>query len=113
MIDSARTSADFNPAIAFGLSAQTVALKARTGQLRQADRLRLAEQFFAWLPEDAGARDAVGAFLSVSAKDPVAAGLALEDWVISRAAEMAPIDLERRLSEVQAEFEWQKRADLQ
>ncbi|WP_243612945.1 hypothetical protein [Shimia aestuarii] len=101
-----------NPRVAFGLSAQTIALKARTGQLRQADQLRLAMHFFAWMREDTGARDAVADFLTLAPEDPDAAGLALEAWVRAYAHEIAPVDLAALEAATAPDYSWQERADL-
>jgi hypothetical protein len=101
-----------DPRIAFGLSAQTVALKARTGQLRQADQLRLAAHFFAWMRDDPVARDVVGDFLALAPDDPEAAGVLLETWVRAYAHDMSPVDLAALEAATAPAFAWQERADL-
>lgn len=102
-----------NTHIAFGLSATTIALKARNGELRLRDQVKLARDFFDWVPDDVGARDAVRDFLAMSAFDPEAAGLVLQDWVRDQAHLRSPFDVEAALATVTAEHDWQDRADLQ
>lgn len=103
---------DFDPHIAFGLLAQTVALKARTDQLRQVDQLKLATGFFAWVRDDASAAEALAEFFALLQSDPAVAGSRLQDWVQVYAHGLAPLDLEQRLSDVSANYDWQERADL-
>lgn len=104
---------DRNPLIAFGLLATTVALKARTGQLRDADRLRLATAALEWVPDLPEARAAVLTFLHLTQSDPATAGLALQE--VARG--LVGDDLGRDPGEVLAQMpqthapDWMQRKD--
>jgi hypothetical protein len=115
-----------SPIIAFGLKATTVALKAKTGQLRLKDKLDLTTACLEWLGDDAKVRDAVVSFLASVDREPIAAA----DMLQAVAAHLAPESDPRRpevvLKQIESErpepsedvsesalFDWQKRADLQ
>lgn len=108
---------DRNPRIAFGLSATTVALKAKTGRLQLRDQVEFAAKALAFVPEDEAARGAVLDFLSAVRSSPIEAGARLQDFIAGWEVSFDPLAPERTLQrigeEAAVEFDWQKRADLQ
>lgn len=94
---------DRSPLIAFGLLATTVALKARTGQLRDADRLKLATSALEWVADLPEARAAVLTFLHFAQVDPVGAGCALQDAVRGLAGDDLGRDPGEVLTDLQSE----------
>lgn len=69
--------------VAFGLAATTVALKARTGQLRMQDQLDFSIRALEFVADDDLARMATVDFLTHCRRDPVGAGMRLQDFVLS------------------------------
>lgn len=69
--------------VAFGLAATTVALKARTGQLRIQDQLDFSIRALEFVADDDLARMATVDFLTHCRHDPVGAGVRLQDFVLS------------------------------
>lgn len=69
--------------VAFGLAATTVALKAKSGQLRMVDQLQFAMRAMDMVHDDVAALQAVRNFLTVSADDAPAAGEALQSFIIA------------------------------
>ena len=67
--------------VAFGLAATTVALKARTGQLRLQDQVDFALRALEFVPRDDIARLAVLDFLTHVRLDPAGAGARLQDFI--------------------------------
>ncbi|WP_026756687.1 hypothetical protein [Sediminimonas qiaohouensis] len=107
-----------SPIIAFGLQAQTVALKARTGQLQWRDQVDLAKSALEWVPEETLARDMVLDFLGHCRVTPGAAGQKLQHDLTLWLDEACPPDPGPVPDGIEAErggveFDWQKRADLQ
>lgn len=95
-----------NPAIAFGLSATTAAMRAKCGELRLSDRLDLAAKALAFEDIDDGMRAAVLEFLDQPVTRAAEAGARLQDQILGWAAVMAPT--------VRAEMNlhnWQTRKD--
>jgi hypothetical protein len=101
-----------DPRVAFGLAATAVALKARARYLRTPDRLDLYAALLAWVPEDPEARAAVQAFMAGCDRDPATAGAGLQDFILEWCPAVDPRAPERVLDQMQAEFDWQQRADL-
>ena len=104
-----------NPAVAFGLFASTVALKARCGHLTDRWRADLAQKALEFVPGDENARIAVLAFLDTCRDFPEAAGAALLDFICEWMNDRNPKDVKRVMDHIESapEYEWQKRADLQ
>lgn len=95
-----------NPAIAFGLSATSAAMKAKAGRLCLRDQLDLARRALEFEDIDAAMRAEVLIFLDGCAADPRAAGDRLHAQVLGLAAVMAPsIEAELR------RHDWQGRKD--
>jgi hypothetical protein len=69
--------------VAFGLAATTVALKARTGQLRLQDQVDFAIRALEFVPNDDMARLAVVDFLTHVRRDPAGAGARLQDFILA------------------------------
>ena len=67
--------------VAFGLAATTVALKARTGQLRLQDQVDFSVRALEFVAGDDLARLAVVDFLTHCRRDPQAAGVRLQDFI--------------------------------
>jgi hypothetical protein len=104
-----------NRAVAFGLFASTIALKAKCGHLTDRWRADLAQKALEFVADDENARIAVLAFMNTSRDFPEAAGAALLDFVCEWMNDRSPGDagLVMRHIEAEPEYEWQKRADLQ
>lgn len=71
----------FSPVVALALRALTCVLKAKTGQLRDCDRLDLLRDVLSFAGDDAGWRAAALLFEDRSRDDPAGAARALEEWV--------------------------------
>lgn len=95
-----------SPDISFGMAAVAVAMKARSGMLREVDRTDLAMAALRFMPHDTAVCAAVGLFVVRSRRDPVDAGAALQAFVSDRAEAMAP-------APPPVVHPWQERADLQ
>lgn len=100
-----------SPVIAFGLQAQTVALKARTGRLRWRDQVELARAALEWVPDQAPARAMVVDFLTHCLAMPEGAGEKLQRDLTAWLDDVCPPDPGAALRA--CEFDWQSRADLQ
>jgi len=104
-----------NTAVAFGLFASTVALKAKCGHLTDRWRADLAQKALEFVWDDDAARLAVLAFMITSRESPEAAGESLLDFVCVWIGSRSPkhVGMVLRHIEAEPEYEWQKRADLQ
>lgn len=98
--------------MAFGLCAMTVALKARTNQLRNRDKLQFAVSAMEWVRDHDAASAAAIDFLYQCQIDEVAAGEALHAFVLAQFPDLEADRPGQVLQEMQREFEWQKRADF-
>lgn len=97
--------------IAFGLQATTIALKARTGQLREADKVTLLAAALDLFAEDAAVRRAVLDFVDRAPRDTAGAGAALQDFVLAwSGGAVQPRQTEAVLRDCVA-HEWQTRKD--
>ncbi len=95
-----------SPAIAFGLSACSAAMKAKAGHLCLRDQVDLARRALEFQDMDAAMRAEVLLFLDGCAADPVAAGERLQAQVLGLAEVMAPsVGAELR------RHDWQTRKD--
>lgn len=120
---------EFNPKVAFGLKLQTIALKAKTRQLREVDRSELLLSCMEQLPEHEAARHAVIDFYYGSKLDPIRAGERLYDFIDELCPKIDARKPERVLKiiereraedpdapkpepETQPHFDWQDRRDL-
>lgn len=125
------------PAVAFGMAAMAIALKAKTRGATLAARLDFARRALDFLPMFADAPEALEAtraFLADSERDPVGAGQALLDFLATWPDAPPAARTERALDEIEAvrppsppspratvqadrpapkndEFDWQRRAD--
>lgn len=104
-----------SPAVAFGLFASTVALKAKGGRSTDGQRADLAQKLLVFVPDDKDVRVAVLAFMTTSRDFPVPSGNALLKFICDWMEDRHPKDVEQVLTQVEAEpeYEWQKRVDLQ
>lgn len=106
----------YSPQVAFGLYAQTAALKAKTGQLRQDEPAQLLDHHDATVPDDLPAHLAVIAFIQGVGDDPVAAGDALirflGDWHPDGSAAAVEAGLRDQVPEqFVPRHDWQTRKD--
>ncbi len=70
---------DFNPVVAFGLLATTVALKAKTGRLKDRDRMSLMQSALFWCDVMPEARVAALDFFEAVDSYPLFAGETLQE----------------------------------
>lgn len=107
----------YSPIVAFGLRAQTVAFKAKTGQLRRGEADSLLTHHDALIPDDLPAHIATIAFIQRVADDPAGAADALlaflSDWNadLSGAATEAALRDQAPGHFANPHFDWQDRKD--
>lgn len=106
---------DYDPRIAFGLKAMTLALKARCGRATQKMALELQRDCFDLIGGDAVAGRAVAAFIRDLDQDQAAAGAALLEFCASwpdRALADVARATERALQSAEGQLhDWQTRKD--
>lgn len=110
-----------SPAIAVGLSATAVAMKAKAGMVNALDVLELLAKVLQWAPDDADLRGAVLDFKARFRDDPRRAGDDLLTFIADRchpATARTARDLPGLVDSLEAEFvkgefAWQRRKDLQ
>ena len=95
--------------IAFGLSATTTALKAKTGQLRLTDQVGFAVGALEMVHDDVTARQAAIDFLTECSRHPQKAGAQLQDFILKwSAGRIDPHYPERILAEMpETTADWQ------
>lgn len=98
--------------MAFGLSAMSAALKARSNILRNRDKISLSLACLHGARHHDAACAAVIEFLIRCQEDQVAAGEALYQFVIEAYPQVDAGRVGETLDQFQAEFDWQKRVDL-
>lgn len=104
-----------DPLLALGLRALTAAMKAKAGQLRDADLRVLLRDVLLHAPDRREWRDAVLAFEAACRADTAEAGEALHDWLIEcvPAFRDRAIQLGTTLEAVEAQHHaWMDRVDI-
>ena len=101
----------YSPIVAFGLRAQTVAFKAKTGQMGRGEPETLLEYHAALVPDDQPAHLAVIAFIQAVADVPVEAADALIRFLAGWVPREATADQIEAALRDQAPHGWQTRKD--
>lgn len=106
---------EHDPVVAWGMKALTLCMKAKGNKVSLTDAETLIADAQRLLPEDERAAEAAGAFAGVVVSDSVAAGDALQDFLIHwrRGVMQQPTDrTEEALRDMNPDhFDWQSRKD--
>jgi hypothetical protein len=110
-----QTEPHFDPVVAFGLKALSMAMKGKTRQLQRGDGHQLRAAWVQLVPDDEAARDAVDHFLVQAELDQPGAGAGLMDFLTgwrSGAMRTTAEGTEAALrDQVPDQFDWHMRKD--